>query len=432
MHTDSYLLDLDELVLLCRDDRARAYINEAVSCYRSGAFRASIVVTWVAVCYDIIDKLRELALSGDKEATQRLRLLEDARNRNDIGFLLRFENELLFLAETKFELISSSERQDLARLQDDRNRCAHPSMVSEDQSFSPPGELARLHIRIAVTHLLQHQPVQGKYALDRLLREVDSAYFPSNTSDATAALSAGPLKRARISLVRSFCTVLLKEYVSSNADYKRRSRFIAALNVLKIIRHDAFLQIIREQAPKLFSDLPDAELSKLCRLIAALPELMDALAVGTKTRITMYIENIPSDAFGDLELYYKTPCLKEYAERRMLSATKIDFSHALFLAMPAILCDVLIRKYRQSGSFADANWAAGVIMQNIADFSAPQLIEIIKNITSNSQLTGSNTLPTLINVIRSSLDLPGDEFDILLTDSGLAIHRRSRTETPEG
>ena len=68
MNNKSHLFDLDELILLCRDEKARAYINEAVSCYRAGAFRASIVVTWISVCYDIIDKLKEISLSGDKEA----------------------------------------------------------------------------------------------------------------------------------------------------------------------------------------------------------------------------------------------------------------------------------------------------------------------------------------------------------------------------
>jgi hypothetical protein len=90
MDNKSHLFDLDELILLCRDEKARAYINEAASCYRAGAFRASIVVTWVSVCYDIIDKLREIALSGDKEASNAINAIEEARIRNDISFLLKF------------------------------------------------------------------------------------------------------------------------------------------------------------------------------------------------------------------------------------------------------------------------------------------------------------------------------------------------------
>ena len=39
------LVDLDELVLKCRSDQARAYIAEAVACYKAGAFRSCIVAT---------------------------------------------------------------------------------------------------------------------------------------------------------------------------------------------------------------------------------------------------------------------------------------------------------------------------------------------------------------------------------------------------
>lgn len=55
-----YFVDLDELVLRCRDEQARQYIAEAVACYRAGAFRACIVMTWTAVVFEYIHKLREL------------------------------------------------------------------------------------------------------------------------------------------------------------------------------------------------------------------------------------------------------------------------------------------------------------------------------------------------------------------------------------
>ena len=69
------LADLDELILRCRDERARSYIAEAVGCYRATAYRSAIVATWAAVCYDILDKLRELALAGDKGAEEVLEFI---------------------------------------------------------------------------------------------------------------------------------------------------------------------------------------------------------------------------------------------------------------------------------------------------------------------------------------------------------------------
>jgi hypothetical protein len=114
MATGTALADLDELVLLCRDDKARLYIVEAVACYRSAAYRSAIVATWIAVCYDIIDKLRELALSGDSAAQQHIDKLEQARASSDIEQSLRFERDILNLAQDQFALITPLEYMDLA------------------------------------------------------------------------------------------------------------------------------------------------------------------------------------------------------------------------------------------------------------------------------------------------------------------------------
>lgn len=137
----SSLEDLDELTLRCRDERARAYIAEAVSSYRAGAFRSAIVATWIAVCFDVIEKLRELSLAGDKEAEKFVQDLEVIRRSGDIKQALTFERELLEIAKNKFELISPLEYIDLERLQADRNRCAHPSLTSDDKAYTPSAEL---------------------------------------------------------------------------------------------------------------------------------------------------------------------------------------------------------------------------------------------------------------------------------------------------
>ncbi len=154
----SPLSDLDELVLKCRDEKAKSYIKESVSCYKSGAFRSAIVSTWIAVIFDIIDKLKDLALAGDKEAEKQLDEFEKARKAGDIATSLKFERDILKVARDRMEFISHLEFIDLDRLQQDRNRCAHPSMTSDGEIFNPSAELARVHIRSAIEHLLQYPP----------------------------------------------------------------------------------------------------------------------------------------------------------------------------------------------------------------------------------------------------------------------------------
>jgi hypothetical protein len=256
----SPLEDLDELILRCRDDRARLYISEAVSSYRAGAFRSAIVATWIAVCFDVIEKFRELALAGDKAAELQVQELDATRRAGDLTRALKFERELLEVAKVKFELISHLEHIDLERLQADRNRCAHPSLTLDDEAYTPSAELARLHIHSAVTHLLQHPPVQGKFALDRLIQEVESEYFPSTTKDARVAFASGPLRRPRDSLVRNLVLVFSKSVLKDKPEYKRRMRLTAALHAIQELHPLPYANALSERLSPLFKNLLDSEL----------------------------------------------------------------------------------------------------------------------------------------------------------------------------
>jgi hypothetical protein len=330
MNTTTALADLDELVLLCRDDKARLYIVEAVACYRSGAYRSAIVATWIAVCYDIIDKLRELALSGDKAAEQHISNIERARASNDLAQSLKFERDILVLARDQFELISHLEHIDLSRLQEDRNRCAHPSLISQDQGFNPSGELARLHIRSAVLHLLQHQPVQGKYALERLLLEVDSEYFPDAPTKAAQALASGPLKRPRDSLVRNFVIVLMTDLLTPSLDWKALMRAFAALSAVKQLHHRIFEITLKDRLPSLFRALPDDALHWGVWVLTRFNDYWDSLPHDVQLKLEAYVAALPEEHFMSVEEILRYAPLRRHAERRVRVASKQDIQNAFF------------------------------------------------------------------------------------------------------
>src|SRR6266566_6812915 len=132
MFQDSFA-DLDELLLRCKERQTRGYIAEAIACYRAGAFRAAIVSTWIAVVFDFIHKLRDLALTGDAAAQRELDNLERWQRQGDWKQINKFESRVLTMAKDNFEFLSVSEYDDLLRLYDDRNRCAHPSMLNLEE-----------------------------------------------------------------------------------------------------------------------------------------------------------------------------------------------------------------------------------------------------------------------------------------------------------
>src|SRR5436190_4943165 len=78
------MLNLEEKLLEVRSPRARQDIREAIACYAAGAYRAAIVMTWTAVVFDIMEKLRELELTGDKNAKKQVEAFESIRVSNDV------------------------------------------------------------------------------------------------------------------------------------------------------------------------------------------------------------------------------------------------------------------------------------------------------------------------------------------------------------
>lgn len=416
----SPLEDLDELTLRCRDQKARLYIAEAVSSYRSGAFRSAIVATWIAVCFDVIEKLRELALAGDKEAERQVLDLENTRRTGDLTRALKFERELLELAKDKFDLLSPLEFIDLDRLQADRNRCAHPSLTSDDQAYSPSAELARLHLHSAVTHLLQHPPAQGKYALDRILREIDSDYFPSSQQEAQVAFASGPLKKPRESLVRNLTIILTKTLLQDKPDYKRRKRVAAALAALRDMHPSPVASALKERLSSLFRSVPDNDLTWVTTFLENVPDTWQFLEPDVCQRLENYVKDIPASNLEDLDFLFKFAPLQVHARARISRATKKELNEALFFDLPNEVADRYIDIYLNVGSFDDANAWAKSLIPYVGDFSSDQVRRLLTDVGKNSQITGSFQINAVISSLRSTKKLPIAEFEELLRSNGLA------------
>ena len=163
--------DLDELVQSCRTGEARGYVAEAVSCYKAGAFRACIVATWIAIIYDLIAKIRELALGGDAAAQTIIDELAALQPKVELGDkpairrILEIEHQIVDDTSQKFGFFDGQQLLDLRRIGADRNRCAHPTYQGADQPYLPSAELARAHLVHAVRHVLACHPSRERRLL---------------------------------------------------------------------------------------------------------------------------------------------------------------------------------------------------------------------------------------------------------------------------
>jgi hypothetical protein len=251
------LTDLDELLLKCRDPQSKVFLAEAIACYRTGAYRSAIISTWIAVVFDLISKLKDLALTGDIEAQKAINAIEQMYLKDDITSALRFEREILKSAREKFQLFSFVEEEDLKRLFVDRNRCAHPSLRSLEEPYQPSGELVRSHIYNAVVTLLQYPPVQGRQALQSILETIKSDAFPIQVDRACEQyFNHSPLMHARPILIKDVISVLTKDLLLEQLPYAERLReFIALQAVLQIFRQNGE-GILNEELPKIVDTMP--------------------------------------------------------------------------------------------------------------------------------------------------------------------------------
>ncbi|MEJ1367553.1 MAG: hypothetical protein RPU64_09105 [Candidatus Sedimenticola sp. (ex Thyasira tokunagai)] len=412
----SPLSDLDELVLKCRDEKAKSYIKESVSCYKSGAFRSAIVSTWIAVSFDIIDKLKDLSLTGDKEAEKQLEEFEKARKAGDIAQSLKFERDILIKARDKLELISHIEFIDLERLQQDRNRCAHPSMTLDGEIFNPSAELARVHIRSAVEYLLQYPPAQGKYALESLLEEVKSEYFPTSLDKAVIALNNSPLFKARASLVRNFTIVLLKKVLKETSDYKERLRISSALNSISQMHKDVFDLTLKDKLSGLFKSLNDKDLNKTFHVLQSLPDSWEYLDPDVKQKLEAYVENLPKEKLEEIDFLLTHAGLSASANKRIRIATRIDLDHPLFFDLPPPVADRIVKLFVDSGSFDQANSFASTVTRYSSDFTKEQTEKIIRACGENGQIKDSFQVGSIINSMRKNKAVTNAEIDAWLID----------------
>jgi hypothetical protein len=284
-------IDLDELILRCRDKLSRKFIQEAVSCYRAGAFRSCIVATWNAVVFDFLHKLRELELLGDREAAK---LLEEFDNLRSSGKQFRelwqFESSIPEIALTKFELISTVEKSDIERLFEDRSRCAHPSMTSLEEPFEATAELARYHLRSAVTHLLERPPVQGRAARERIFQDIKSEYFPVDPELAIKYFQKSPLARARFVLVKDIVIGLTKSLLVEERLEDERSRQFSALDAVSKMYPQETREILNNQLSDIILNrVTDANWDKTIVYLGSIPA-WDILSEPCRLKAEAYID----------------------------------------------------------------------------------------------------------------------------------------------
>ncbi len=396
-----YFADLDELVLRCRDEQAKQYIAEAVACYRAGAFRACIVMTWTAVVFDFIHKLRELELSGDANAAQQLQQFENIRTDNDIRRSLEFERHMLIKARDDFELISHSEYTDLERLRKDRNRCAHPSLQVSGDPYQPTAELARYHLRNAVTHFLQQPPVQGKAAQELIWKDIESAFFPTDIKSARDIFKKGLLARARPPLIRAMIVGLTKDLLKQDLTVKERLPRFSALNAILEMYVAIGEQVLFDDLPRIISRLDDSHWPNVITYLRNVPIAWSAMGEPGRIKAETFIATMPSDrvapVIGDA---LNIPSLKAIAYKRTLDLSAEALAEQIKIEPLPEYADAVIHLFSTAISFRSSDFSSQSLLLPLAPMlSADQITQVVNAYMANNQLYRNNVVRDVMRQI---------------------------------
>jgi hypothetical protein len=315
------LANFEELILKCVDNNSRSHIREATRCYEAGAYRAAIVAAYISVCFDLIEKLKFLALSGDGEAkakTTELEKLQKQQARGDqtaIPGLLSFERGLPLLFRDKFEFFGLIEYDHIDRLMTDRNRCAHPTFLHTEEPYHPSAEVARLHIRNALDLVLTQEPKQGKAALESMRLMICSEYFPKIESEVAIRIESSPLKSGRDILVRAFVDDASFGIATKDNPYYTKAAAVKAIEAVVALRPGVAFERYRTNIGKLLVETDKVAVRYGALMAIRSPEIANVLADAARSPLKIFITNpVGVSKASALERSLKIEWLRDFAK----------------------------------------------------------------------------------------------------------------------
>lgn len=422
------LADIEALSLRCRSEQSRGYISESLLCYKSGAYRATIVTAWIALVFDLIDKIRELSIAGDAEAKALEAKIDsyiaqiEQGNGQGIKASLEFERTILEICRDKLDFFDAQQFTDLERLREDRHRCAHPSFHQIGIPYNPSAEHARLHLRNAIVYVLSQPPVQGKAALAALKTLVASSYFPKDNDGALVQLRASALATANAPLVRSFVDALVFSYFTVADPLYYKEQVFFALNAASVMHAAIVEDRLRKQINKAVRDFPDATFSGAACLVSRLNNAWALLDQASKDKIKAFVESGPNhDVLSGLGTMSKIMELQPSIRTRIGGLELAELANVINPnGVGALAKDRALALLQEAESWGQANSIfSDAVLPLFEYLEAADVERIIRMPTEHgSDLVGAHGYRLFIEEVRERQVIGHTELDQLLRTNG--------------
>lgn len=394
---DGRLTDLDALALTVRNPLSRNYIDEAVKAYRAGSYKAAIVAVWVALTFDIIAKIRELAGQGDAQAVAFATAWDTNVQANNVEKLLAMERELLAKAELDFGFIDSIARRHFERLQADRHLCAHPAFTSEGELFAPEPELVRLYLVEAIRNLLCQRPVQGKTLLALFDADFRSLSFPTQPLAITRFVRERYLEHAKRGAPATLATVLGKAMLrAAPVGWEAKIGLLpAALQAVREADGDAWRDSVIPTLVGLIDTADDAHLPNSYALLASFADVHAALPGPALGKLAAYLQNV-EPAEDDVRAF-DAVSLPEFRVQMIekFTACEENIQAAVLRRHPAPeLWGTALSKFSSAGSYRGAEYRFERYIAPYQDSATlHQMEQVFEAVGRNSQIYHAADVP---------------------------------------
>ncbi|WP_205912231.1 hypothetical protein, partial [Rhizobium leguminosarum] len=326
------LANFEELILRIADPASRAHYHEAVRCYESGALRAAIVSAYIALCFDLIEKMKAMADLGDGRAKEEFGKIEEfnrqIRNGNVevIKNVLEFERGLLELFHKDFEFLDNHEYSELVRLRDDRNRCAHPTFLDTGSAYSPSPELARLHIRNVGLYVLGQQPRHGRAAIASLKNLILSPFFPLVDNLAVERLRTSEFANAREPLINGIIDELLFGWPDPHSDFHHKNSALIALLAMVQIHRPASTERIKLAVRKLLKRPEEDAIHLGGYLVLTIADIGEDIDPGSVATLATWLQHLDDAHTSNLlSMAYENRTLRPHALARIATLQSQNF-----------------------------------------------------------------------------------------------------------
>ncbi|MDH2306306.1 MULTISPECIES: hypothetical protein [Providencia] len=404
------LTDLDELLSGVKNLHSKGYLKEAIVSYRAGAYRAAVTSTWIAICVDVIQKILELANTGDPEAIK-LKSQLDNINSNNVAGMLSFEKDILKVAQEDLEIISLIERTQLERIQFDRNICAHPTFSPDGVQFVPKSELVRAYIVMAGNYLLCVSPVNGKAILDIIYTFINSNSFPDDENKAFNTLNSERyLGRVKSSVFRNLFIMIFKRIFRDDKVVSEAlmRNMMYSISTIERLNHNIYKDVSKEKFIPLIADAVDDNFERLFRVLYYKPELWQLADDAIKNRLEQLLKNMNVNSLLENKVNAIVDLTSDMTSSFLYNINRLDFNNKklIYKALPCkALALNVVDLFIESSSFNEA-FNNGLILLEYSQYFTDELLNKTLNGTlDNSAFAGINQIiwATGIDDILSNL-----------------------------